>query len=576
MSDAVRTSSSFAVGVLVTLVVLSPWPFGSVHPATHWLIAVVCLLTSAGIALVLVRRGEGIEIPQTAVFAVAIFLLGLVQLVPLPPGVHAVLAPGSAALWHPEVPAPASVLGKVWQPVSIWPEATRRAVGFGLGVVAIATLAIPALRDRGRAFRAVSIVVCSAVAVALYSLVARLVFGDKLFGVLTVPTVAPFGPFVSKNHFAGFVEMGALLALGLAAALGEDLGRTDEPLGWLDSRRAGPIVFGYGAAAALGLSVLVSLSRGGALSLAAGGAAFVAMRSFRAGASVTRWRARALPIAMILAVALAAFFIMPADARVRLHTLADGREDLATAYRIVVWGDGIRLAAASPLLGHGLGTFVDALPRFKTGGTDLLVGHAENDYIELLAESGVIGLGLLCAALVTLFRSLGRVRGRRIRGSALAQGAAAGLVALATHSLVDFNVRIPSNTLLGAFLAAVLIARSPRSRSGRFVSYGLVTLSLSALLLMPWRPMPPQVALPGEAPALRAPDGPGSLRHTQLQEALRDHLRGRPADAEAWVWLGWSRSAVGATEQGCQLATYGAALDPQRTALRALTERRCR
>ncbi len=276
------TGSRFALGVLVVLVVLSPWPFGSVHPFTRWLITLVCLLTATGIALVRLRRREGVEIPTAAALVAAVFLLGLVQLIPLPPGLHAFLAPGSAAIWHPAVPAAARVLGGSPRPVSIWPEATRSAVGLGLGVIALATLAMPALRDRRLAVRAACVVVGSGLAVAVYGLAARLLFGDKLFGVLAVPTVAPFGPFVSKNHFAGYVEMAALLALGLAVGLGDEARREPGLLGWVGSRRAPRVVLAYGAAAILSLAVLVSLSRGGAVSLASGLTFFILLRSTEA------------------------------------------------------------------------------------------------------------------------------------------------------------------------------------------------------------------------------------------------------------------------------------------------------
>ena len=123
---------------------------------------------------------------------------------------HRWIAPGSAAVWHPDVPAAAAVLGPGPHPISLYPEATGRWIAFATGVVALALAAAPALRDRRLLLRASISVVAGGLLVAVYGLVARLAFGDKLYGFLTVPTIAPFGPFVSKNHFAGYVEMAAL------------------------------------------------------------------------------------------------------------------------------------------------------------------------------------------------------------------------------------------------------------------------------------------------------------------------------------------------------------------------------
>ncbi len=59
-------------------------------------------------------------------------------------------------------------------------------------------------------------------------LVARLALGDKLYGLLAIPTIAAFGPSVRKNHFAGLVEMAACLAVGLAVGLADETRRGDE------------------------------------------------------------------------------------------------------------------------------------------------------------------------------------------------------------------------------------------------------------------------------------------------------------------------------------------------------------
>jgi hypothetical protein len=114
--------------------------------------------------------------------------------------------------------------------------------------------------------------------VSAYGVVAPSLFGPLLFGRFPVPTLAPAGPFVSKNHFAGYVEMTALLALGLAAGLLDRERSSHAGLAWTESPRAWQILTACAAALVMGLSVLASLSRGGVVSLAAGLAAFVVLR----------------------------------------------------------------------------------------------------------------------------------------------------------------------------------------------------------------------------------------------------------------------------------------------------------
>jgi O-antigen ligase len=412
------------------------------------------------------------------------------------------------------------------------------------------------------------VVVVSGLAVASYGLVARVLFGDKLFGLLAVPTIRPFGPFVSKNHFAGYVEMAALLALGLAIGLRDEARRESGPLAWVESRAAPRVVLAYGAAAVLTVAVLVSLSRGGAVSLVAGVATVVLLRSTRARGARRR-SVRGLTAFTALALAAAVLFVVPPEARERLASIGDGRRDASTAFRATVWRDTLRLSATSPLIGHGLGTFVDALPRFKSGVADVLVEHVENDYLELLAECGVVGLALGIGALVALGwprapRSA-EPSGRLRRGLTL--GSSAALAAMAVHSLLDFNLRIPSNALLFALLAAIVLAARPPSRARSLRGPGLAVLGALLVALAASSPRSNTLKTLLPVQSFRAGSASTPLRLQALENDVKDHLNRRPGDARAWVWLGWSRAELGAGPEGAAIAAYGASLDPQRRRL---------
>src|SRR2546427_825946 len=167
-----------------------------------------------------------------------------------------------------------------WPFRSAHPSSTRAVAVAALaaGLVALAALSVPALRHRRPAGAAALVVGASGLLVALYGIVARTFFGNRIYGVIPVPTIAPFGPFVSKNHFAGYVEMTALLTVGLAVGLADETRRSRGLLGWIDSSRAGRVVLAYGAVAVMVLAILISLSRGGAVSLGVGGLGFLLLR----------------------------------------------------------------------------------------------------------------------------------------------------------------------------------------------------------------------------------------------------------------------------------------------------------
>jgi O-antigen ligase len=119
---------------------------------------------------------------------------------------------------------------------------------------------------------------------------------------------------------------------------------------------------------------------------------------------------------------------------------------------------GLRLVAESPYIGHGGGTFYTAFPRFKPNDDFILFwDHAHNDYVEVACDMGLLGLalwvGIGAATLWRCVRMMGDQQPRLNRGAGVA--GAMGLVAIGTHSLVDFNLQIPANALTLVTLLAL-------------------------------------------------------------------------------------------------------------------------
>ena len=581
-ASSIPAGSKLALTVLVLLVVVSPWPFGSAHPRTTQAITLISLAIALGAVLWDGWRPQS-QLPPRVLFwpLLGLWALAVFQLIPLPEGLHRWLAPGSAAAWYPDVPAAAAVLGPGPRPVSLYPEATRRWLAFATGLVALALAAAPALRQQRLLLRASITVVASGALVAVYGLVARLAFGDKLYGFLTVPTIAPFGPFVSKNHFAGYVEMAACLAVGLAAGLADEARREPGRLGWLDSPRAVRVVFAWGAAGVLMLAVPVSLSRGGTVSLAAGLVAFVLIRIATRRVEGSP-RALAVAAAGLVVAGVALASVLPPEARSRVATLASTRGGGPDAFRLGVWRDALRLTASSPFLGSGLAVFEDAFPRFKTAAGDQRVEHAENDYLELLAEGGLVGgtlAGVLVAAvLLTGLRGVRAEPHRAARG--LRSGALAGVAALLVHSAFDFNLRIPSNTLLFWLLLAMVVSPGTRGGpgDGEAVPRRQLTWSTAVLLLSAAAALALSLASPWMTPRFdntslerAAASSAPMLRWRSLESNVCEDLRRRPTDASAWLALAWLRAPASRAE-AATLASWAVRLDPEHVALRRAAE----
>ncbi len=562
-------SSLLALAVLVGIAVLSPWPFGAVQPWAILALTTTGLLAAAAGLGLGAGRGDarGPAIPLWPL--VGFVALGFAQLLPLPPALHSILAPGSHAVWHPAEPAAVTVLGGGFSPVSLDPDSTLRSVALIVSLGLLASLAAPAFSRARLAAAAVTTVAAAGFLLSVYAILARARFGTLLYGRIAVPTVAPFGPFVSKNHFAGYVVMAALLTAGLALGLAESArGRGRD---WTTSSRAGGVVLAMVAAVAMALAGLASLSRGGGIALAAGTASLIALLVLQARAGKRR---RGLLPSVVLAgvLGLVLVALVPPETHERMRSLS------GASLRLDTWRDGLRLALSSPVVGSGLGAFHDAYPRFKRGHGLLRVEHAENDYVETLAETGLVGLGLvLTGGALLLTRSLrgaGAGASGVVRG--VGMGALAGLVALAVHSAVDFNLRIPSNAALAAVLAAAAAGAAgvrprPLSRPGAAVLGLLVLVLLAAVVRLPtepWLVAREEARLAGMAttPESRA------LRLGRAEVAARRLLRRRPAHAETWLMLAGTRAARADPVSAASLADHAVALDPERAALREAAE----
>ena len=122
-----------------------------------------------------------------------------------------------------------------------------------------------------------------------------------------------------------------------------------------------------------------------------------------------------------------------------------------------------------PWTGTGLGTLPLVFPAYETLYDGKIVNHAHNDYLEMLADTGVAGAACCAWFLAILFfASLKQLL--TTDGSFAAALHLSGIVACCgflVHSLVDFNLHIPGNALLFLLVALLSTASMPQNRSKR-------------------------------------------------------------------------------------------------------------
>jgi O-antigen ligase len=177
--------------------------------------------------------------------------------------------------------------------------------------------------------------------------------------------------------------------------------------------------------------------------------------------AVLRGQSRNQIVAGTVLLLVAGGFVVWLGAGRALDRFAAYRKlEISEARRAEMLRDSWRIFTDHPLTGTGLGTLQDVFPHYETLYDGAIVSHTHNDYVEALAETGLIG-GLIGASFLTLFflgvwKRISEARGARDLALHIgALGACGGFLA---HSLVDFNLHIPSNALL--FLIAAILATS--------------------------------------------------------------------------------------------------------------------
>lgn len=468
----------FVVSTLLTLA-WGTFAFGAVYPWAYRSLSLLCLATGvAGLAF-----GRRRLTPHAWLFG-CLFLVGavgLLQIVPLSQGTLAAISPGTDqflrmfdlryAIDRRPGPDDELVAVSVRHGISIAPWLTLRALGL-LAAFMLFLAGLLRAVSRDMALRLARGLVWIGVALSLFGIVQKAILGDdpflgmKIYGFWTPRYLltTPFGPFVNKNHFAGWMLMVIPLALGLAMgaierhamAMGRGLRRR---IVWLSGPEGGKVGLVLFAALLMTLALVMTRSRSGLACLVA----MLMMLALTATRHVESRRGR-----VVVMVSLALFLMLPLfwagrDTAVGRFVTESGSVQL----RLNIWRAALTSVRDFPLFGSGLDTFGTVMLRYQPEGQALRFQEAHNDYLQLLVEGGFL-LWLVLAFCVTAL-----VHGIYLRFRAeqdrrenywIRVGATIGLIAVALQSAVEFSLQMPGNAALFVLLMALALHSPARDR----------------------------------------------------------------------------------------------------------------
>jgi O-antigen ligase len=206
--------------------------------------------------------------------------------------------------------------------------------------------------------------------------------------------------------------------------------------------------------------LLTTLSRGGFVAFLASA---LAMFALAIGRDLPP-RKRIVFGALFFVVSFFALFFLTPEA------LLERLSEHTTEGRTVLWREGVGVIREFPLVGCGLGGFESAFLKFKAAEGVFLVDYVHNDYLQYLAELGLAGFLLAATLLFFVFKRSVEMALDASELRWLGLACAGSLVAILVHSFVDFNLYVPANAAVLAWicgLAAGLRPAPPRIVSRR-------------------------------------------------------------------------------------------------------------
>jgi|GEM_PF-1011178 len=472
--------AAVAAGTLL-LVAWGALAFGCVYAWAYRPLIVASAIVGST-AWILAGRRVRLDVNVRGLLVCLLLVLAgaLLQLVPLAPSVRQQLSPASEAyllttdlaygtalaIAHGD-PSTSTAIGSSRRPLSIDPASTRR--GIALGSAFLLLLAgLTRYFERAGTAAVPAAIVGFGVILALVGIVQKATLGDHAYGGMLIygfwrPEYllsTPFGPYINKNHFAGWMLLALPLGLGYFLALtktGFDRVRRDwrTRLLWLSSSRGGQLQLVAFAVVVMAVSLVMTLSRSGIACFA------VAI----AVAAVFGTKGTPLAARTGVTLALLLLLVVPvAWARIDISSRFTSRGGESVQLRKDAWGATLRIVRDFPLTGTGLNTYGKATLQYRPDRKTQHFGEAHNDYLQLASEGGLLLTIPALGALVFLVLGICQ-RFREQRDDTLGYwvrfGAATSLVAIGLQSLVEFSLQMPGNAVLFVVLCAVATHRAP-------------------------------------------------------------------------------------------------------------------
>lgn len=332
-------------------------------------------------------------------------------------------------------------IGGIERTISLDPFPTKVSALHFLALAIFLSVSLVFIDRASRLRKVVAVITFFGFAYAFFAILQSFLSPDRIYGIYGSRFANPFGSFVNRHNFAAYIEMTLCLPLGMLFA---GAVKRDKRLLYIT------------AISLMGIALLLSGSRGGFVALLAGIMLMVLLTTESGSRRSLALRVGAA-VLLVVAVVGGAIFVGGESSLTRFAESAVSA-DISTN-RMHIWAVTLKVIASNLPFGAGFGAFGAAYTPFDSLSGLERVEQAHNDYLQVLADAGIVGLLIGLAFLYWFFRtSLQNAKTKNKYRRGVATGAFAGCFAILVHSLFDFVLHTTAISVLFLTLIALIVA----------------------------------------------------------------------------------------------------------------------
>ncbi len=329
--------------------------------------------------------------------------------------------------------------------LSVYKYATKVELSKLLAFTAVFLTIVNNIQTRRRINLMVGSIIVSGFIVAVLGLVVGYGEAGKIYWLKSNSgIISSLGLYVNRNNFAGLMLMTIPLAMGAMLT---------------NTEMVRKFLYGF-MAIVMSTALFLSRSRSGMISFLAC-LCFITLMS---KASKTLRKKNIVIITWILLGMLAIGLAAKNVVVERLTTILNPKQ--AISLRWDTWSDTAKMVKDFPVFGTGLGTFPHVFPQYKTMRRDVFFTHAENEYIQILSETGILGFSLFLWIVLVFFKKVfyepfwpfSHKTRKDPYVLGLGLGCLTSVFALSIHNLMHFDLHIPSNAFVLTSIMGLTIA----------------------------------------------------------------------------------------------------------------------